>query len=159
MSVRSTAKAIIINDNKVLLNKCYDKFNGDYYSLPGGGQNKYETIYDAIIRECKEETGYNVVPIRFCGICEEICDNEETRNFYAQYAHKLYHIYICKLENNITDKPTSIDDMQIESEWIDIDNLNNIRILPVSLGENIYKIIKEGLTLDLGSSHISHNHG
>ena len=57
MSVRSTAKAIIIDNNKVLLNKCYDKYNGDYYSLPGGGQDKYESIYDAVLRECKEETG------------------------------------------------------------------------------------------------------
>ena len=159
MSVRSTAKAIIINENKVLLNKCYDRFNGDYYSLPGGGQNKYESIYDAIIRECKEETGYNVIPVRFCGICEEICDNEETRTHYSQYAHKLYHIYICELENQSKNAPTSIDDMQLESQWIDIDELNNIRILPVSLGENIYKLIKEGLTMDLGSSHIAHNHG
>ena len=97
MSVRSTAKAIIIDNDKVLLNKCYDKFNGNYYSLPGGGQDKYESIYDAVIRECKEETGYNVTPVRFCGICEEICDNEETRKFYSQYAHKLYHIFIWRL--------------------------------------------------------------
>ena len=42
MSVRSTAKAIIIHNDKILLNKCYDKNNGHYYSLPGGGQEKYE---------------------------------------------------------------------------------------------------------------------
>ena len=68
MGVRSTAKAIIIDNDKVLLNKCFDKNNGHYYSLPGGGQDKYESIYDAVIRECKEETGYNVIPERFCGI-------------------------------------------------------------------------------------------
>ena len=52
MSIRSTVKAIIINDNKVLLNRCFDENNGYYYSLPGGGQNQYETLHDAIIREC-----------------------------------------------------------------------------------------------------------
>lgn len=159
MGVRSTAKAIIIDNDKVLLNKCFDKNNGHYYSLPGGGQDKYESIYDAVIRECKEETGYNVIPERFCGICEEICDNEETREFYSQYAHKLYHIYICKLANSEIDKPTSIDDMQEESQWIDIEELNNIRILPIALGENIYNMIKGTLVLDLGSTHIPYNHG
>ena len=159
MSVRSTAKAIIIHKNKVLLNKCYDKYNGDYYSLPGGGQEKYETIYDAVIRECKEETGYNVIPVRFCGICEEICDNEDTRTNYSQYSHKLYHIFVCNLANENHDKPTNIDDMQEQSEWIDIENLTSIRILPTSLSENIYKIITENLTLDLGSTHIPYNHG
>ena len=86
-------------------------------------------------------------------------DNEETREFYSQYAHKLYHIYICKLANSEIDKPTSIDDMQEESQWIDIEELNNIRILPIALGENIYNMIKGNLVLDLGSTHIPYNHG
>ena len=159
MSVRSTVKAIIIDKDKILLNKCFDKFNGDYYSLPGGGQDKYESIYDAVIRECKEETGYNVIPTRFCGICEEICDNEETRAFYSKYAHKLYHLFICKLENDIVDEPTCIDDMQEESQWINIEDLNKIKILPTSLEKNIYRIIKYDLVLDLGSTHIPYNHG
>ena len=159
MSVRSTAKAIIIHNDKILLNKCYDKHNGHYYSLPGGGQEKYESIYDAIIRECKEETGYNVTPIRFCGICEEICDNDDTRKNYSQYAHKLYHIFICNLVNEETVTPTNIDDMQEHSEWIAIEETKSIRILPISLGVNIYNIITDNLTLDLGSTHIPYNHG
>jgi len=28
MSIRSTAKAIIVNNNKILLNKCFDENNG-----------------------------------------------------------------------------------------------------------------------------------
>ena len=56
MGVRSTAKAIIINKDKVLLNKCFDKHNGEYYSLPGGGQQTFETLQEAVIRECFEET-------------------------------------------------------------------------------------------------------
>lgn len=51
MCIRSTAKAIIIKGNKILLNKCKDIKNGDYYSLPGGGQQKYETLHDAVVRE------------------------------------------------------------------------------------------------------------
>ena len=159
MSVRSTAKAIIIHNDKVLLNKCYDKNNGHYYSLPGGGQNKYETIRDAIVRECKEETGYSVVPVRFCGICEEICDNDETREFYSQYAHKLYHIYLCKLESEIQANPTDIDDMQEYCQWVDISELNSLTMLPTMVGENIFNLINSDITLDMGSTHIPYNHG
>lgn len=50
MSVRSIAKKIIVNNNKILLNKCFDENNGDYYSLPCGGQHTYETLHEAIIR-------------------------------------------------------------------------------------------------------------
>jgi len=42
--VRSTAKGILVHEGKVLLNRCRDKYNGDYFSLPGGGQEKYETL-------------------------------------------------------------------------------------------------------------------
>lgn len=72
MSIRSTAKAVIINNDKILLNKCYDEYYGDYYSLPGGGQHTYETLQEAIVRECLEETGYKVKVVRFSALFEEI---------------------------------------------------------------------------------------
>lgn len=159
MSVRSTVKAIIIYDNKILLNKCYDPNNGHYYSLPGGGQDKYETIYDAVIRECKEETGYTVIPVRFCGICEEICDNDETRQFYSQYAHKLYHIFICHLASTEHDIPTNIDDMQEYSQWINFEDIKDIKLLPETLNGHITELINSDTILDMGSTHIPYNHG
>lgn len=159
IGVRSTAKAIIINDDKILLNKCFDANNGHYYSLPGGGQNKYENIYDAVKRECKEETGYNVTDIIFKGICEEICDNEDTRANYRQYAHKLYHIFTCTLESSDKTVPTETDDMQVSCEWIPIKDIDNIRILPVMINDNIHKLISENEPLDMGTTHIPYNHG
>jgi len=159
IGVRSTAKAIIIDNNKILLNKCYDPFNGNYYSLPGGGQNKYENIYDAVERECLEETGYNITNIKFKGICEEICDNADTRTNYRQYAHKLYHIFTCNPTSNNSTIPTDKDDMQLSCEWIDIDNLEKIRLLPVMLQDNIKNLISSDYPIDMGSIHIPYNHG
>ena len=159
IGVRSTAKAIIRNKNKILLNKCYDKNNGHYYSLPGGGQDKYENIYDAVKRECLEETGYNVTDIKFKGICEEICDNDDTRTNYRQYAHKLYHIFTCNIVSDKIISPTETDDMQICSEWIEIEKINDIRILPVMIQDNIHKLIHEEIPIDMGSIHIPYNHG
>ena len=130
MSIRSTAKALIINDGKILLNKCHDNNNGDYYSLPGGGQNKYERICDAVIRECKEETGYDVIPLKFVALCEEICMDEYFRVKYPDYAHKMYHIYLCELSGRKATAPSEKDSMQVDIEWIDIENLGKIRLLP-----------------------------
>lgn len=86
MSIRSTAKAIIANDGKILLNRCYDRYHGEYFSLPGGGQNAYETLYEAVVRECLEETGYTVTPIDFAALFEEICDNPDIREKPPEYA-------------------------------------------------------------------------
>ncbi len=159
IGVRSTAKALIIDNDKILLNKCYDINNGHYYSLPGGGQNKYENIYDAVKRECLEETGYKVTNIRFKGLCEEICDNEDTRTNYRQYAHKLYHIFSCNPISHNTLIPTDIDDMQISCEWMPINKLNEIRLLPVMLQNNILDLINNDTASDIGSIHIPYNHG
>jgi 8-oxo-dGTP diphosphatase len=59
MSIRNSAKAIIISSNKVLLTKNQDD-DGIFYLLPGGGQEHGETIHKALIRECVEEIGEQV---------------------------------------------------------------------------------------------------
>lgn len=159
MSIRSAAKAIIINKDRVLLNKCFDKYNGQYYSLPGGGQHIYETLQEAVIRECFEETGYCIVPKVFVGLCEEICEDPKMRELYPEYSHKVYHIFLCELVNEIAKKPIEIDEMQVSSEWIDIECLNEIRLLPNVLNENIIKLIRSQVPIFLGSEHIQYNHG
>ena len=159
MGIRSTAKAIVINDGKILVNKCYDQYNGEYFSLPGGGQNTYETLHDAVVRECLEETGYTVFPVRFAALCEEICDHREFREKYPDYAHKMVHIFLCNLANEKVNTPTEQDNMQIGSEWIALGHLSDIRLLPKAVGENLPKIIQSDSPLFLGSAHIPFNHG
>lgn len=159
LSIRSAAKAIIINKDRVLLNKCFDEYNGEYYSLPGGGQHTFETLHEAVIRECLEETGYRVIPKRFAALCEEICEDPKTRELYPEYVHKVYHIFLCELVDDIAKKPAEIDEMQVDSEWIDIGQLSNIRLLPKVLNENIFKMLRSQIPMFLGSEHIQHNHG
>lgn len=159
MSIRSTSKAVIINGGKVLLSRCRDPYNGDYYSLPGGGQNTYETMEDAVVRECLEETGYTVRPLRLGALCEEICDSPEFRENYPEYAHKMYHIFVCELEDVPQKAPTEQDSMQLESVWVDIADLPSTRLLPDMVGDSIGAIIAGDVPLFLGFRHIPYNHG
>ena len=151
MSIRNSAKAIVINENKILLNLCKDKNGLIYYALPGGGQNQYETIKEAIIRECLEETGYTVIPVRFVALYEEIYLNEQIRINSPDYSHKIYHIFLCKIENQDTKILTEKDSRQINGEWVDLDSISRIRLLPKKINENIKKILntKEELFLAL----------
>lgn len=159
MGIRSTAKAIILNDGKILLNRCFDPYHGEYFSLPGGGQNAYETLYEAVVRECLEETGYTVTPTAFIALFEEICDNPDIRRKHPDYAHKMYHIFKCTLSDTAVKTPTETDDMQLSTEWVDISALKNINMYPKALGINIDKIINSEYPLFLGSEHILYNHG
>lgn len=159
MEIRSTAKAIIVHDGKVLLNRCFDKNNGEYFSLPGGGQNKYESLHDAVVRECLEETGYTVEPVAFVALCEAICEDPYNREVYPQYAHKMYHIFRCQLCNHQYVEPSEKDSMQVSTEWIDISDLKTIRLLPKVVGDNIDELIRTESALFLGSEYIPYNHG
>jgi len=159
MGIRSTAKAIIVDGGKILLNRCHDEHNGDYYSLPGGGQDTYETLYEALVRECREETGYAVKPLRFAALCEEICDDPFIRETYPAYAHKMLHIFVCGLASREAQAPTETDDFQLAAEWVDIGALPGIRLLPQALGERIVRILEDDTPLFLGSAHIPFNHG
>ena len=159
MSIRSAAKAIIIKDQKVLLNKCRDEKIGIYYTLPGGGQHQYETLHEAVIRECLEETGYTVVPVRFAALHEEIQTDPEVRAKDPDYAHKIYHIFVCELANEKAEEPTEKDISQIASEWIDISALGSIRLFPKAVGENIVNILNSPAPMSLESAYIAFHHG
>lgn len=53
------ATAIIIKDGLILLIHRFRNGN-EFYVLPGGGVEKGETIEEAVIREVKEETNFEV---------------------------------------------------------------------------------------------------
>jgi len=57
--------ALIIKGNKVLL---HHRTDYDMWDLPSGGMKKGETVFQALKREVKEETGLNIKPIKLTGV-------------------------------------------------------------------------------------------
>ena len=159
MNVRSTVKALILHEGRVLLNRCRDANNGEYYSLPGGGQEQYETMAEAIHRECLEETGYSVEPVRFSALMEEICLDPYIRANYPDYAHKMLHIFLCRLTTTERIEPTETDESQIAIEWVCVEDVGNINLLPIQVHAAFSRLITEETPLFLGSVYLEHNHG
>ena len=159
MNVRSTVKAVILHEDRVLLNRCRDANNGEYYSLPGGGQEQFETMAEAIHRECLEETGYFVEPVRFSALMEEICVDPFIRENYLQYAHKMLHIFLCKLDSLEHVEPTETDDLQLASEWIPVEDVPQINLLPKQVRDQFRALIESQHPMYLGSHFLEHNHG
>ena len=159
MNVRSTVKAIILHEGKVLLNRCKDPFNGEYYSLPGGGQQQFETMAEALYRECLEETGYSVEPVRFAALMEEICLDPFIREHYLQYAHKMLHLFVCRLSSTERIEPTEIDESQIAIEWVPVEDVQNSNLLPKEVRAAFTRLISEEAPQFLGSIQLEFNHG
>ena len=157
--VRSTAKGILVHEGKVLLNRCRDKYNGDSFSLPGGGQEKYETLAETLRREMLEETGYRVTGLRFAGLFEEICDDEGYRREYPQYSHKMYHFFVCAPESLMREDTTEMDDSQLSCEWFPIEDIDAMNSHPRALGARLREMIEQKTPLFLGSEHAPLPHG
>jgi ADP-ribose pyrophosphatase YjhB (NUDIX family) len=153
MGIRSNVKAVVINDNKLLLNFCENKA-AKYYTLPGGGQNKYETLYEAVIRECAEETGYTVKPLRLIGLCESIYLGEEARRNDPNHAHKVYHIFLCELVSDKPKTPSEYDSTQLGVRWVALNELDKIRLYPTNFGKQIHNILNGDAPIFLGSEFV-----
>jgi ADP-ribose pyrophosphatase YjhB (NUDIX family) len=64
-SVVPSVSAVIVNDaGEVLL---IHKTDNDLWALPGGGHDIGESIADTVVREVKEETGYDVEVLSIVG--------------------------------------------------------------------------------------------
>ena len=145
MSVRNSAKAIVLHEGKILVNRCISKF-GEYYALPGGGQRTGEMLTETVRRELLEETGYTVVPMRLSGIYERISESRRDSN-----SHKIYFIFLCKLGSEAQKTPTETDRFQIGCEWVDIRQIHRRNLFPRAIRDNISGLVGRGETIFIGS--------
>src|SRR3990172_2790976 len=106
--VRNSGKAIVIRDQRLLVITHRDEL-GDWFSLPGGGQEAGETITDALQRECTEELGVGVMVGALRFIREYIGANHEFSRDDAGF-HQVDFMFECALAGDLPDTPPSNPD-------------------------------------------------
>jgi len=163
MLTRNVAKALLIDGDRILVNKnknslgdmCYGLPDGAiYYDLPGGGQNRYEPLEEAVIRECLEESGYTVTVDRLAAVYEQIWTNERFRAEYEQYAHRVFFIFICRPADKPVRPVTEKDLDMLESEWVSMEDVKNIPLYPRIIQIKLDLILKSENVLYLGSERV-----
>ncbi|MHB0999250.1 MAG: NUDIX domain-containing protein [Armatimonadota bacterium] len=147
--IKNSAKAIIIQDGKLLCTKNQDS-DGYYYLLPGGGQNPGETIVDALKRECMEEVSASVEVGDLIFIRELIGKNHEFAEDWRDM-HVVDFIFTCTLISlHECVNGAALDDNQIGAEWLPIDRLHEYRLYPLSMRGMIRKIANKNTPVFLG---------
>jgi|GEM_PF-213385 len=161
MAIRNTCKALVVKDGKLLLCKNVRPTDDRCWwvlpqgavccDLPGGGQNMDETLEEAAVRECLEETGYTAAVKRLAAVYEMIFMSEHFRARYLRHVHKVHFIFLCELTDAPRVMPTEMDTDMQGTEWVDLRELENTPLYPAVVKDNIHRMLDAKEMLFLGS--------
>lgn len=132
MSVRSAAKAIIIEDDHVLLVRYRDE-RGVYYGLPGGGQDRHEALSETVVRECLEEINCRVIPQELLFVREFIGPRHAKLARHSDF-HQVDHYFRCLLAPD--SRPANGPGADVAQEgvaWLPLAQLHEYHITPAAI--------------------------
>ena len=131
--VRTSTKAIIIRDEALLVIVGKGETGEEFYYLPGGGQEKFETLEQALKRECLEEIDARVIVGDILFVRDYIARNHEFAAFDPNF-HQLDLFFECSLEpGEIPQNGSSPDSTQQGVMWLKLINLENAKLYPQEL--------------------------
>ncbi len=138
---RISAKAIIVEDDSLLTIHCRDD-DGDFFYLPGGGQEIGETVTDALERECLEEIGCRVEAGPLLFVRDYISWNHEFVDLGAD-THQVELMFRATVVNG--DRPGAPrvpDGLQIGFAWLKLDDLPTDRFYPQAMRTQLVEAVR-----------------
>jgi 8-oxo-dGTP diphosphatase len=137
--MRKVVRAIIINDQKLLLMK-RNKFGDKYYNLIGGGIDRGETAEQALVREIREETTLEVTKYR------QVFTDIPGKPYGPQY------VYLCdypggeaKLSSDSIEAKISKSGKNLyDVIWLPLKDLRSVRFPSALLKVAIVKAMEQG---------------
>jgi 8-oxo-dGTP diphosphatase len=144
-AIRNSVKAIIIKNGCLLTQKNIDS-EGDWYLLPGGGQNLGETLKEALCRECIEEIGIDVSVGRLRYIREYIGKNHEFSEHDGD-SHQVEFMFECEFDEEQPPKlGNNPDAYQVDIACLPINEIHKYRIYPKLLDDLLLSEVDDDIT-------------
>ena len=117
--IRPVVLGILKKDNKILVNRGFDKVTKEEFYRPiGGGIEFLETSEDALKREFQEELNIAIEVKEFLGIEENIF------TYNGKKAHELILFYNVSIKNEDY-KEEYVVEGNVNARWIDINKFRN----------------------------------
>ena len=133
--------AIAIHDNKILLHQ-YDS-RDNFYALPGGRAEMFESTKETIIREMKEELDEDIHVERLVYVCESFFETDKLK------VHEHCHYYKIKFKNEAdiftlgsTFERDEIDGSKLYFSWVDLEDLNDLQMYPQFVKDQAHDLPK-----------------
>lgn len=146
--IRTTARAIFIRGQHILLlRKDYGEY-GERFALPGGGQEPGETLHQALQRECEEEIGSRVS----IGPLLHVADFFKLRETDPPTVrHVLDMLFHCEVpEDYIPHNGPHPDKHQVEVVWAELARLPDMPLFPPYLPACIARLDDQAQAVYLG---------
>lgn len=128
--VRTSAKALIIRDGKMLAIRLQDG-QESFHIMPGGGQEPGEPLPEAVAREVAEELGVRV------RVGELVFVMEGTQ---GEPFHRVDLVFRCEYRGEIEQAALHGDTNQVGCDWLDIATLNHSTLYPSRLRRAIMNL-------------------
>ena len=129
-TVRNSAKALIIKDDKMLAVKISDG-KEEWYIMPGGGQDVGELLPEAACREVAEEMGVKIEVKDLVFVIEGI---------HGEKSHRVDLVFLCEYKGKIENAILQGDTNQVGYDWLDIKTLNTTPLYPSKLRRQIMNL-------------------
>ncbi len=126
MDVRVGAYAVVVRDGDLLLTH-WNEDGRTGWTLPGGGLEDFETAEQAVVREVREETGYQVQLRTLLGVDSLFIDAEERIVAGAGPLHALRVVYLAGIiGGELTHEVGGSSD---EARWVPLDGVGELPTL------------------------------
>jgi len=125
--IRTSAKAVVIKDDKLLAIKLNDG-GEEFYILPGGGQDSEEQLPQTVEREVREEAGIDVKCHDLLFVIEGV---------HGEDFHRIDLVFACEYVGKSENAELHGDNNQIGFEWLDMSALNQLPLYPSKLRRSI----------------------
>ncbi|HKX45151.1 MAG TPA: NUDIX domain-containing protein [Planctomycetota bacterium] len=123
---------MIERDGRLLLTHCRDH-RGEWYALPGGGQEEGEPLEATIVRECREEIGTEVTVLGLRHVRDYIIANHSF-SYLDEAVHQVEHLFACRVPDDyVPQNGPGADRAQVGVVWLDAAALARVRVYPALL--------------------------